>query len=96
MVGCGSSQGAAPLHIASAAGLVAPASLLLDAGAELNLATPDTEGNSPLHYAVGYGQPEVRVAFQLKSGFWGTNMNRRLSIVYKEFNNLTGYSGRYQ
>lgn len=53
-------QGASPLHIAAASGMLEPAKVLLEFKAEVNLASPKTAGNSPLHFAVGYGHPEVR------------------------------------
>eukprot|EP00959_Pyramimonas_sp_CCMP1952_P296644 6205698-Pyramimonas_sp.AAC.1 len=35
------------------------AELLIERGAEVNLASSATQGNSPLHFAVGYGQIKV-------------------------------------
>lgn len=58
---------ASPLHIAAATGMLEPAKVLLEYKAEVNLASPKTAGNSPLHFAVGYGHPEV-VTVLLKGG----------------------------
>eukprot|EP00240_Pyramimonas_obovata_P004027 CAMPEP_0118933646 /NCGR_PEP_ID=MMETSP1169-20130426/12105_1 /TAXON_ID=36882 /ORGANISM="Pyramimonas obovata, Strain CCMP722" /LENGTH=357 /DNA_ID=CAMNT_0006876437 /DNA_START=48 /DNA_END=1121 /DNA_ORIENTATION=- len=72
-------NGAAPLHIASAAGMQQCAQLLLAMGAEVNLATPDTQGNSPLHFAVGYGQIKM-ISFLLDNGAnkYATNANGQM------------------
>mmetsp|Transcript_6924 Transcript_6924/g.11988 ORF Transcript_6924/g.11988 Transcript_6924/m.11988 type:complete len:358 (-) Transcript_6924:1362-2435(-) len=70
---------AAPLHIACSAGFEEAAEMLLDRGAELNLATPDTQGNSPLHFAVGYGQIQM-IEFLLNKGAnkYATNSNGQM------------------
>eukprot|EP00238_Polyblepharides_amylifera_P015859 CAMPEP_0196584558 /NCGR_PEP_ID=MMETSP1081-20130531/47555_1 /TAXON_ID=36882 /ORGANISM="Pyramimonas amylifera, Strain CCMP720" /LENGTH=344 /DNA_ID=CAMNT_0041905803 /DNA_START=116 /DNA_END=1150 /DNA_ORIENTATION=+ len=67
---------ASPLHIACATGNTATAALLIERGAEINMATPDTMGNSPLHFAAGYGHLEM-VNFMLEKGAnkYGTNGN---------------------
>ena len=70
-------QGAAPLHIAAAAGLMEPAALLLERGAAIDLATPATQGNSPLHFAIGYGQPKVRAWGRLAAWCGGSSEDRQ-------------------
>jgi hypothetical protein len=82
-------QEASPLHIAAATGMLEPAKVLLEYKAEVNLASPKTAGNSPLHFAVGYGHPEVRPT-RLRTLALCPVENSRLSAVATWGVNRTG------
>lgn len=60
-------NGASALHIAACANLVEPAKILLEHGAVIDQASPSTQGNSPLHFAVGYGAAKM-VEFLIAKG----------------------------